>query len=155
MTNVHFDLKFASDWSVIDPARELVSAIVTARLADREVASQVGVVAYELMENAMKYSSDATAHVQLEVTPSGEVQLIVENPIRSQDVPHLLAEVSAASQAGDPLAFYQCKMVESLSRTDGGSGLGLARIRFESRMSLSCAVADGLARVSCVHAHLN
>jgi hypothetical protein len=150
MTSARFYLRVDPDWAVIDSARDFVSAVVAAKLADREVASQVGIAVHELMENAIKYSSDATAPVQVALRIDGRVQLRVENPIRVEDVPRLVAEISAADRAEDPLAFYHSKMLESITRSDGKSGLGLARIRFESQMSLSCTVDDGVARVSCI-----
>ncbi len=147
MNRTYFDLKFAPNWAMIEPAREFLLSFLSVALDNREAASQVCLAAHELMENAIKYSADETAHVQLEVSLDGPIVLSVENTIRPEHVEALLAEVHAANEAVDPFEFYQKKMIESLSRPSGKAGLGLARIRWESQMTLTCEVRDGVARV--------
>ena len=51
---------------------------------------------------------------------------------------------------GDPAQVYLQKMQEAAMRTDGGSQLGLARIRYESNASISLAVEDDLVRVTVI-----
>jgi hypothetical protein len=150
INNTYFDLRFAPNWAMIEPAREFLFNFLAIALQDRDVASQICIAAHELMENAIKYSADEAAHIQVELLAAGPIRLSVENAIRPEHVDNFINEVRAAQKAEDAFAFYQKKMVESLARADGKAGLGLARIRWESQMSLYCEVKDGVARITCV-----
>jgi hypothetical protein len=146
----YINLQFAPHWELIDPAREFLLSFFTHTLARPMVASQISMAAHELMENAVKYSPTDEARIRIEVDSTGPVQLIVENEALEEHIPILLAEVQAATEAKDPFVFYRQKMELALTRSDGKSCLGLARIRCEGQMSLRCEIEGNIVRMIAV-----
>ena len=143
------DVRFSFDWELIDAAREFLLRYLS-RLCNREVAGEVCLAAHELMENAVKYSSDPHAVLSLFVEDDGRLQLVVENRPLPDHLLILAAELAALKHTPDAFAHYRQKMTEAAERNDGKSGLGLARIRCESRMDLSYELAGGMLRVMAV-----
>ena len=94
---------------------------------------------HELLENAVKYSCDHSRLVTLELWAEAERRVNVtvlnaSNAALVEPLRELLRQLNAAT---DPVAYYQVMIARSL-RQDSGSGLGLARIRAEAEMDLSC-----------------
>jgi hypothetical protein len=151
VSRAYVDLKFVAHWELINTAREFLLAFFQIALCDAAVAGAVSLAAHELMENAIKYSPDVEAHIEGEIDDDGRIRISIENRATAEAARQLVAEVEATNAAPDPLAWYRRKMEESLTRGDGKSGLGLARIRCEARMSIECAVTDEhVVRVTAV-----
>ena len=51
---------------------------------------------------------------------------------------------------GNPEEVYLMKMAEAALRTDGGSQLGLARIRYESNAEIKFSAENDLVKVSVI-----
>lgn len=113
--------------------------------------SQLSMAAHELMENALVYGSESEG---AESSPSFSIAIdpdpedpanryLVCIKTRNRAEPHQQAAVRemlhALSEAEDPLAYYLELMAASARRPEG-SGLGLARVRVEAQMDLSCVV---------------
>lgn len=150
MRRAYIDLRFAPHWELISPAREFLLSFFTHTLSNPVVASQISMAAHELMENAIKYSPTDEAKIRVEVDSAGPVQLTVENEALEEHIPIVMAEVKAASEAEDAFAYYRSKMEQALSRVDGKSCLGLARIRCEGQMTLRCEVVGRTVRMIAV-----
>jgi hypothetical protein len=115
--------------------------------------SQLSMAAHELMENALVYGSQSegtepSSSFSIAIDPDPEDpanRYVVCIKTRNRAEPHQQAAVCemlhALSEAEDPLAYYLDLMAASARRPEG-SGLGLARIRVEAQMDLSCVV-DG------------
>jgi hypothetical protein len=148
MRRAYIDLQFAPHWELIDPAREFLLRFFSIVLKDDRIGGEVCLAAHELMENAIKYSPNDEAKVEIEVNSDGAIHISVENQAQPEQIARLDAEIGAACAAVDPLAYYRLKMEESVERTDGKSCLGLARIRCEANMMLSYRVEGDRVRVT-------
>ena len=110
--------------------------------------SQVSMAAHELMENALVYGPEGGSSFSIAIDPDPEDpanRYLVCIRTRNRADPHQQATVCqrlhALSEAEDPAAYYLGLMAASARRPEG-SGLGLARVRVEAQMDLSCVV-DG------------
>jgi hypothetical protein len=110
--------------------------------------SQLGMAAHELMENALMYGAEGGSSFSIAIDPDPDDpanRYLVSIKTRNRAEPHQQAVVcerlNALSEADDPLAYYLGLMAASARRPEG-SGLGLARVRVEAQMDLSCVV-DG------------
>jgi hypothetical protein len=111
--------------------------------------SRLALAAHELLENAVVYGSgdDASFCIAIDADPrdmpaSGHVvRMTTRNRATPEQRETVRRRLEAIGHAEDILAFYVALMLESARRSDG-SGLGLARIRVEAEMAVSCVV-DG------------
>ncbi len=113
-----------------------------------EQASQLSMAAHELVENAVRHGPEGEARFSITIEPDAEdpancytVRMKTRNRADPRDhtvVQQLLADLE---QAEDPLTVYLGLMEETVKRSEG-SGLGLARIRVEAQMEVTCVI-DG------------
>ena len=105
--------------------------------ADPQFVSGLVVAVHELLENAVKYSTDSTTslEVKLDLEHSRHVVLITKNLATRESAERVTARLNRL-QAGDPHRVYQEMLEEAAQRTNE-SGLGLARIVVECEMSLT------------------
>jgi hypothetical protein len=149
MAGLSIALHLSPASSLVNPVRKFLHALFIEQLHDPELASQAMLAVHELLENAIQYSTDGNAMVRVVVGEQGEIEISVENQGLIEHAPALFAQVAAANEADDPMDFMMKKMEASIH--DGGRkvGLGLARIRTESRLELDCDVTDeGLIRIT-------
>jgi hypothetical protein len=148
--DAYFELSFSPNVRLVPTVRRFVSEFYAGALHSNETISQLAVATHELLENAVRYSTDGNTmlRVGLKRKPATDrVTIDTRNhasPSSIDVVRRLLDELAAAP---DPDVYYQLLMRRSAKRTDG-SGLGLGRVRAESGMDLSYAI-DGCE----VHVH--
>lgn len=144
MNGASLCLEFRPYGELITRAREFVTDFYEQLFTDADAVSRVALATHELLENVVKYSSDGLSHFEIELVEcDGEnvVRIRARNrttPDRATELQRLIAEIG---QSSDPFQMYQQFMRRSALRQDGGSGLGLARIRAEAEMSVRCDVA--------------
>jgi hypothetical protein len=144
MSGASLCLEFRPYVELITRAREFVTDFYEQLLTDADAVSRVALATHELLENVVKYSSDGRSHFEIELfEQNGEsiVRIRARNrttPERALELRRLIDEIEGNS---DPFQMYQQFMRRSAQRQDGGSGLGLARIRAEAEMSVRCDVA--------------
>lgn len=135
-------LEFRPYVELVTRAREFVTDFYEQLLSDADAVSRVALATHELLENVVKYSSDGRSHFEIELLDlDGEntVRIRARNrttPERANELQRLVSEISL----GEPLGMYQRFMRRAAARQDGGSGLGLARIRAEAEMTVRCDV---------------
>jgi hypothetical protein len=106
--------------------------------------------ASELLENAVKYASEEGTKVAVEHKPEeGKLYLSVENFSTQVNWEVLKNEIERINN-GNPEEVYLMKMAEAALRTDGGSQLGLARIRYESNAEIKFSAENDLVKVSVI-----
>lgn len=157
-----------SEWSVtadgsgveiwLEPRLEIVSSIraflgefVRGIVGDPEAAGRMEIAAQELVENAIKGSSEGKVWVELSLKP---LDRTVEASIRTTNLAsrwniaclrHAVDEV--AETAFSPQDMYVAMMKRSVGKREG-SGLGIGRIRAEADMKVRYDVDGDWVTVS-------
>jgi hypothetical protein len=144
-----FHLEVSMSVQHLTAVRRFVAELTDSVVHDSELASRMAMATHELLENAVKYSSDPKRLVTLQLRAEAErsINVTVLNASNEALVAPLRALVRELNEAPDPIANYQLMIARSL-RQDTGSGLGLARIRAEAEMRLSCDFHGDLLSVS-------
>lgn len=111
-------------------------------------ASQLSMAAHELVENALNYGSEGETNFTITIDPDPEdpencyaVRMTTRNRADAKQHAVVAQMLRDLNEAKDPFAFYLGLMAETVNRTDG-SGLGLARVRVEAEMEVTCVI-DG------------
>lgn len=150
---MYIELSFMPNVELVSYVRLFVEGFYTRMLIDSDATSRVALATHELIENAIRYSSDGETRFRIDVyadtTPS---RLVIRTWNRLDESQLRSLEEMFRDMAAEPDAFsyYLLLMKRNARREDGGSGLGLARIRAEAEMMLDFAVDDG---VVCIQAH--
>jgi hypothetical protein len=136
-----FDMSFAPTTRIVSVVRRFVMSLYERILEDAEMSSQLALVTHELLENAVKYNIDDATLLRVSLTPQGEsvsaIAVTIRTRNRATQENIRLAErlITQVRDAQDPFMFYQQLIVASSGTTEG-SGLGLARIRAETEMTI-------------------
>ncbi len=140
----HVELRFRPDVELVSVVRRFVSAFSDEVLDDAERASRLAVAAHELVENGVKYSLDGETALRLVISPDetgAKLAIGTWNRARPGDVDGIQRVFAEMQEHPDPQDFYQLLMRRN-ARAPDLSGLGLARIRAETDMTLRCEVKD-------------
>ena len=142
-----FDMCFSPTTHLVSVIRRFVISLYERLLEDSEMSSQLGLATHELLENAIKYNIDAETMFRVTLTPNTDSQSDISVTIRTRNraspenirtMQHLITKVR---EAEDPFMFYQ-QLIAASADEPSGSGLGLARIRAETEMTVDFKV-DG------------
>jgi hypothetical protein len=143
-------LTFRPTTTLITSTRRFAGDILGSVLRDPDSTSRIALVIHELLENTLKYSTDGNAQLEVSVgcDEGGRrhVEVIAKNRATPEQAKDLGRRIHALAEAKDPMELYVGLMRESAQRS--GSGLGLARIRVEGEMDLSCALEGDAVIVS-------
>lgn len=124
----------------------LVADCCVARIHDAEASRRLHLAAFELVENAVKYSAGRLARVELELEAGSDADRWLTLKVRNEADEGRLEEITRRFHDLRPpsnaLDHYDRLIVEAASKPSGLSGLGLARIRAEGGLELDCVV-DG------------
>jgi two-component sensor histidine kinase len=138
-----FTLSFRPNTALVSTVRRFVADIYE-RWLTPELTSQVALASHELLENAVLHSSDGETEVQIEISLLGNGQTVfirTRNTARPEDLDVLRSAFAELDAVEDADAYYLSMMRRSAKRTDG-SGLGLARIRAETGMTMTLDISD-------------
>jgi two-component sensor histidine kinase len=143
-------LSFRPTATLITSARRFAGDLLGAVLRDPDSTSRITLTIHELLENTLKYSTDGQAllHVSVEDGDDGRrrVEVVSRNRATPEQASDLGRRIHALSVADDLMEHYAGLMRDGAQRS--GSGLGLARIRVEGEMQLSCALEGDSVIVS-------
>jgi serine phosphatase RsbU (regulator of sigma subunit) len=110
-----------------------------------------GMVASELLENAIKYGESLPTLTQISFAffiRNGECRITVTNGSNSQEnIGRLQAMIAEVNAAEDKSALYMRRMQELLENPSERTGLGIYRIGFEGGFDLACEACDGIVTV--------
>jgi len=141
----YFEMSFYPNVELVSTVRRFVLNAYQRLFLDPEIADQVALATHELLENAVKYSQDDVTHFRVDVVrhqDRGEVIITTKNRANADDVRNLEQNITELRGSDDPFAFYQQKMREAARREH--SGLGLARVRAEAEMEMTCEMSGEL-----------
>ncbi len=137
----HFEINFAPNVELVSSVRRFAATLYS-RLLGAEAADMVALATHELLENAVRYATSDVTYVRVELVRAEgavEVTITTRNRAKPADVAALRDVVEQLAKTEDPFVYYQQRMRETAHRREG-SGLGLARVRAEADMSVSCDV---------------
>jgi hypothetical protein len=156
----YFELTFRPNVELISVVRRFVSSFYEHILSSPDATSRIALATHELLENATKYSTDGETTIRIEVTATCEaIRIRIWNRTARENIVLLRACFDEMLQFSDPFVYYQ-RLMERSAKRKVGSGLGLARLRAEADMELSCEieedrvciVADTLVHPKSAHA---
>ncbi len=138
----YFELTFRPNVELISVVRRFVSSFYEQILSDPDAVSRIALSTHELLENATKYSTDGETTIRIEVTTNCEaIRIRIWNRTQRENLGVLRAHFEEMLQFPDPFVYYQ-RLIERSAKRKVGSGLGLARLRAEADMELSCEIDD-------------
>jgi hypothetical protein len=110
---------------------------------DEDAATRLRLIAHELMENIVKYSSGGACELRFELRRPADAtggalfaRVQTRNVPRPENRPDAEERLAALTAARDPHEHYDSIIADS-ARQPAGSGLGLARIHAETEYRLS------------------
>lgn len=140
-----FELRFRPTVALVSTVRRFVSEFYRELLRDDDISHKLAMATHEMLENAVHYSTDRCAELLISAHKN-EREMVVTIRTKNRATDERLAKVRMALDevvgAADPVSMYNHLVRRAAKRTDGGSGLGLGRIRAEADLALSYAI-DG------------
>lgn len=129
--------------------RRFVAELMQSVVNDQALAARLAMATHELLENAVKYSTNTRRLVSLRVEAehSHRVRVTVMNASTEELTAPLRVLLAQLNQAPNRDAKFREMIEQSLLR-ESGSGLGLARISAEAELDLSCELHQGILSVT-------
>lgn len=127
---------------LVSSMRRFVLTIYQRILADEAASSEMALVTHELLENAVKFNTDSGTMLRVSLTREADHHIVVirtRNRAAPEDIRVAQDLVARVRDAEDPYLLY-LQMIRSASLQSDGSGLGLARIRAETAMTVEVNV---------------
>jgi anti-sigma regulatory factor (Ser/Thr protein kinase) len=137
----YLELGFSPNIDLVSIVRTFVTEFYNRVLNDTELSSRVAVASHELLENAVKYSTDGDTRMRIEVAYDADravVQLEMKNRASRENVENLTRLFGELANM-KPDAFYLALMERSLG-SKHGSCLGIGRVAAEADMTLKLDV---------------
>jgi anti-sigma regulatory factor (Ser/Thr protein kinase) len=141
---VYWLMNFRPNVELISVVRRFVSEFYDQILVDKDATSRVAMATHELLENAVKYSSDGETSVCIDIVDDGtrsQIAIRIGNRARPDQVELVRTAFQEMKDMPDPDEYYQMVMRRTAKRKDR-SGLGLARVRAEGEMTMACEIQD-------------
>ncbi len=139
------ELSFAPNLKLVPKVREFATFFYQEVLADADGLSSLAVATHELLENAVRHSTDGITKLRIEFDPDTQkIAIRTFNRPSPDNLRILKKNIDEARAARDVQSHYQKLLRKSVTLTEG-SGLGLIRIIAEGGFAVS-AQTDG----SCV-----
>lgn len=144
-----FELAFRPNVQLINVVRRFVTDFYDEVIGDPDAVSRLALATHELLENAVRYSTDGETRIRIGIEPAQDGAFLTIRMQNTAETTHratlgvLFEEMKAAD---DPMDHYCLVMRRNAKRQDG-SGLGLARIRAEAEMTLDYEVEGELVTI--------
>jgi hypothetical protein len=139
---VLFELRFQPTVALASTVRKFVCDFYR-ELLDAEMSNKLAMATHEMLENACHYSIDRRSELVIALHRIGAqyvVTIRTKNRASDERLDKVRRALDEVVGAEDPAALYNQLVRRAAKRQDGGSGLGLGRIRAEADLSLSYAI---------------
>ncbi len=113
------------------------------RVSNADDVSRVAMATHELLENAVKFSTDGSASLRIDVGGS-QVTITTRNRARPADLDELRELARQLASTIDPMLFYLDRMRQSPTRV---GGLGLGRVAAEGEMKIELVLDGDMVQV--------
>jgi len=142
------EIRFKPEYRCVNHARLLINSFVLLVFDDRTLAGRVAMTGAELIENSVKRATSPLCVLRLQIQSerTRTVRLETENEATSENIRELLQVMQQVTQ-GSPMDAYTRALSVIPEKDASAAHLGLARIRYEGKMTLSCQVQGALVRV--------
>ncbi len=138
-----FELRFQPSVALVSTVRRFVTDFYRELFLDVDVSHKLAMATHEMLENTVHYSVDCRSELVISLHRLG-TQYVVTIRTKNRANEERLTKVRAALEevvgAHDPASLYNELVRRAAKRRDGGSGLGLGRIRAEGDLELSYAI---------------
>jgi anti-sigma regulatory factor (Ser/Thr protein kinase) len=140
-----FELTCTVTLEEVPEIRRLVERVHRRFVPNRDDISRVAMATHELLENAIKFSTDGTATIRIEVPDEGEIRITTRNRARSDDLEGLQRIAAELEASPDPMLYYIGLMQKSPDRR---GGLGIGRVAAEGEMAIALELDGDVVEVS-------
>jgi hypothetical protein len=141
----YFEMTFAPNLELVSVVRQFIGTFYAHVYGDPDTIDRVALAAHELLENAVKYSTDGETTIRMDVVPGPTTAFVIRT--RNRATPDhariLKSRLDELNASGDVDAHYMSLLARSAKSKHGG-GLGLGRVASEAEMDLSFSVDDDL-----------
>ena len=149
--DTYFEMSFAPSIELVSVVRRFVGTFYERALASPELAQRAALAAHELLENAVKYSTDGETTIRMDVQRHPRPKVVIRtrnraSPANAENLRARLAELNASS---DITQHYMTLLRRSvkIANSEGRGGLGLGRIAAEADMDLTVSIDEATGRV--------
>jgi hypothetical protein len=146
------DVPVRNEWANVSLLVTSVQNCFNAMFADVDGSQTVAMVTGELLENAIKYGDWGASGHHLRLDVGGGVKrarVSVENPVAAGSAAELQRTLDWIKEFPSAEAAYRARLLALAQTTDPDvSKLGLIRIAYEGRCTLSASATDNLVRVT-------
>lgn len=145
------DVPVRNEWANVSLLVTSVQNCFNAMFSNVDGSQTVAMVTGELLENAIKYGSWTQGrYLRLSVGGgAGRARVSVENPAEAGSVTDLQRTLEWIKEFPSAQAAYRARLLAIAQTSDPDvSKLGLIRIAYEGRCTLSAELLDGTARVT-------
>jgi hypothetical protein len=135
---------------MIATVREFVTDFYAQVLGDDDISGRLAMATHEMLENSVRYGIDGRSAIHIMAHRVGErvkVAIETKNRVTSDQLARARQALDGVVDADDPAAHYLTLVRRAAVRTDGGSGLGLGRIRAEADLSLSYDIVEDVIHI--------
>jgi hypothetical protein len=138
-----FELRFQPTVALVSTVRRFVTDFYREQFLDSDVSHKLAMATHEMLENTVHYSVDRRSELIISLHQrDGQYIVTIRTKNRATNerldkVRNALDEVVGAS---NPEELYNQLVRRAAKRRDGGSGLGLGRIRAEADLALSYSI---------------
>jgi hypothetical protein len=141
-TQGYLDLTFGPVWDYIPITRHYVENFLTINLSEKQKIGKITISVSELLENAVKYSDNDGIRVL--IIKHEEKKLLSVQVFNYSTKAHADEHINRINEMNkrNPMEYYLELMQLSATRTDGKSGLGIARVYFEGEAKISAKYHD-------------
>jgi hypothetical protein len=139
-----FEMTFRPSVELVSTVRRFVCDFYGSALHDADATWRVALATHELLENAVKYSTDGVTSLSISLDPGEAASVIsirLANRANAENIATLTAIFEEMRTFCDPFDHYQAVIAKSAKRKEG-SGLGLVRVRAEGEMTMSHTIED-------------
>jgi hypothetical protein len=138
-----FELRFQPTVALVSTVRRFVTDFYREQFLDSDVSHKLAMATHEMLENTVHYSLDRRSELVIslhQIHSQYVVTIRTKNRATTERLDKVRSALDEVVSASDPEELYNQLVRRAAKRRDGGSGLGLGRIRAEADLALSYSI---------------